>query len=196
MAFNPTEHFIRLPKKKKNERGQWETINTDYLEVKWRVVWFREEKPNWGIETEAAQITNEKAIFKCTIKDESGRIISTGYGSETPNDFQDFIEKAETKSVGRALAYLGYGTQFAPELDEGDRIADSPIERVNTNEKPNTKPDKITEYQKKVIGGLVKSKKLTPEKMSEIIKELYKKDNSNELTKKEASNLIEYIKGL
>lgn len=31
------------------------------------------------------------------------------------------------KAVGRALAMLGYGTQFAPELDEGDRIVDSPI---------------------------------------------------------------------
>jgi hypothetical protein len=30
--------------------------------------------------------------------------------------------------VGRALAMLGYGTQFAPELDEGDRIVDSPVE--------------------------------------------------------------------
>jgi hypothetical protein len=35
--------------------------------------------------------------------------------------------KAETKAVGRALAMLGYGTQFAPEMDEGERIVDSPV---------------------------------------------------------------------
>ena len=39
------------------------------------------------------------------------------------------MEKAETGSIGRALALLGYGTQFcADELDEGDRIVDAPAE--------------------------------------------------------------------
>jgi hypothetical protein len=32
-------------------------------------------------------------------------------------------------AIGRALAALGYGTQFAPELDEQHRIVDSPVER-------------------------------------------------------------------
>ncbi len=31
-----------------------------------------------------------------------------------------------TGAVGRALAYCGYGTQFAPELEEGNRLADAP----------------------------------------------------------------------
>ena len=39
------------------------------------------------------------------------------------------MEKAETGSIGRALAYCGYGTQFcADELDEAERIVDAPIE--------------------------------------------------------------------
>ncbi|HTD18454.1 MAG TPA: hypothetical protein VK667_02885, partial [Ktedonobacteraceae bacterium] len=40
-----------------------------------------------------------------------------------------YIEKAETGAIGRALAALGYGTQFAPELNEEHRIVDSPVER-------------------------------------------------------------------
>ena len=55
---------------------------------------------------------------------------SSGYGSESVKDFGDYLEKAETKAVGRALAMLGYGTQFAPELDEGDRIVDSPVAKI------------------------------------------------------------------
>lgn len=128
--FNPSEYIIKLPKNSRNKKtGKWETTYADYLEVKWRVVWFREEKPLWAIQTKHIEITEDRAIFKCIIEDETGRTVSTGYGSETQRDFGDFIEKAETKAIGRALAYLGYGTQFAPELDEEDRIVDAPVNK-------------------------------------------------------------------
>ena len=113
--FNPNDHLIQLKGK-------------DYLQVMWRLVWFREEKPLWAITTQMiAHDTEAKhCIFKAEILDENGLVKSTGTGSESIKDFGDYIEKAETKAVGRALAMLGYGTQFAPELDEGDRIVDSP----------------------------------------------------------------------
>lgn len=113
--FNPNEHLIDLNRKK-------------YLQVMWRLVWFREEKPNWAIDTKLEQLSENHAVFSAKIYDENGILKSAGYGSEGIKDFRDFIEKAETKAVGRALAMLGYGTQFAPELDEGDRIVDSPVE--------------------------------------------------------------------
>ena len=52
---------------------------------------------------------------------------------ETEVGFPDYIEKAETGAVGRALAMCGYGTLQAPEFDEGERIADAPIEKGNGN---------------------------------------------------------------
>ena len=123
--FNPNDYLISLKGK-------------DYLQVMWRLVWFREEKPNWCINTEKIEISAEHAIFKCIIFDDKGVQVCAGHGSETKKDFGDFIEKAETKAVGRALAMLGYGTQFAPELDEGERIVDSPV----------SKPEKTTETYK------------------------------------------------
>ena len=33
------------------------------------------------------------------------------------------------RAIGRALAALGYGTQFAPELNEEHRIVDAPVDR-------------------------------------------------------------------
>lgn len=102
----------------------------DYLEVKYRVVWFREEKPTWAIETEYLQVTADVAIAKATIRDDQGRVIATGHKTETPQGFADFVEKAETGAIGRALALCGFGTQFcADELDEGDRIVDAPATR-------------------------------------------------------------------
>lgn len=121
MGFNVNEHLISLKGK-------------DYLQVMWRLVWFREEKPNWSIETQLVKLEDKQAVFQAKILNEEGRQIASGYGSETPNDFKDFIEKAETKAIGRALAMLGYGTQFAPELDEGERVVDSPVEKpLNTS---------------------------------------------------------------
>lgn len=127
MAFSVNEHLSKLK-------------NKDYLEVKWRMVWFREQCPQGTIETEMLRLDSEKglAVFKAIVTDGNGGI-GQGHGSETAKDFGDFIEKAETKAIGRALATLGYGTQFAPELDEGARLVDSPVER--TKAAPPSSPD-------------------------------------------------------
>ena len=113
--FNPKEHLMDLKGKQ-------------YLQVMWRLVWFREDKPLWCIDTHLEQLTENHAVFSAKIFDENGVQKASGYGSESVKDFRDFIEKAETKAIGRALVMLGYGTQFAPELDEGERIVDSPVE--------------------------------------------------------------------
>lgn len=100
-----------------------------YLEVKYRLVWFREEHPMWSIETQLVSVTDTSAYAKATIRDETGRIIATSHKFESVQGFPDFIEKAETGAIGRALALIGYGTQFcADELDEGKRIVDAPAD--------------------------------------------------------------------
>jgi len=111
----------------------------DYLEVKYRIVWFLEERPKFSIETEPVQVTTTSAFFKATVRDEAGRIAATGHKFEDKSGFPDFIEKAETGAIGRALILLGYGTQFcADELDEGERIVDSPTS-IRRNDAFNSK---------------------------------------------------------
>lgn len=103
-----------------------------YLPVAQRLIWFREDKPTWGIET---QIMAEKdsAMARAVIKDDAGKIIATAHKTETLKGFPDYIEKAETGAVGRALALCGYGTQFAlSDLDEGERIVDAPVGGVKS----------------------------------------------------------------
>lgn len=100
----------------------------EYLEVKYRLVWFREDHPDWSIETELVSVTDVSAYAKATVRDDKGRIIATSHKFESIQGFPDFIEKAETGAIGRALALIGYGTQFcADELDEGKRIVDAPV---------------------------------------------------------------------
>lgn len=107
----------------------------DYLDVPYRVQWMREEHLDWGIETAFQTLTEKIAIAHATIRDASGRILAQATKSETPQGFEDYIEKSETGAVGRALAFCGYGTQFAQaELardlddDQGENIVDAPKE--------------------------------------------------------------------
>ena len=101
-----------------------------YLPVSARMIWFREEHPDWGIETEPIEINHEKqyAVFRARIFNAEGKLMAMGTKKEDVKGFGDYIEKAETGAVGRALALCGFGTQFSPELDEtgGGRLADSP----------------------------------------------------------------------
>ena len=145
-AFNPNEHVMQL----KSRDG-----SKDYLPVQWRLVWFREMCPQGTIDTEEIEVDldremeeeafawnaekrrSEKIIkrakgyarFRAIVTDGKGGR-ATGTKSECAASFSDYIEKAETGAIGRALAALGYGTQFAPEFNEEHRIVDSPVERT------------------------------------------------------------------
>ena len=139
MAFNPKEHLIQMSGK----NGQ----TSDYLEVKWRLVWLREDHPTWGIETELLQY-DVFAILKAAVKDETGRVIATGHGMAKTGGSAKWagreIEKAETAAIGRALAHAGIGTQFIDDETEGegdhDHIADSPVERKGNAQPKNATP--------------------------------------------------------
>jgi hypothetical protein len=154
-----------------------------YLEVKYRLVWLREEHPEAQITTEIVHLDLDKevsaevsewddnlrksvkvtkhakglVIFKATITLPNGAI-GTGTKCENAAAFGDWIEKAETGSVGRALASLGFGTAATDEMSEGEgRVVDAPVER-----KPSYDPDKpCTEQQLQTICRLQRELGLT-----------------------------------
>lgn len=108
-----------------------------YLQVMHRLVWFREEHPDWSIVTSFVQQTDQYSIARAEIHTPGGQIIATAHKREDAKHFPDHNEKSETGAIGRALALCGYGTQFAPELDEEHRIVDSPTPpEAKANERP------------------------------------------------------------
>jgi hypothetical protein len=178
--FNPNEHIMQI----KSSQG-----SKDYMPVAWRLVWFREQCPQGTIDTEELEYDTERPVeaeisvwnpekrrsekiikkakgyarYRAVVTDGKGGR-ATGTKSENAANFADFGEKAETGSIGRALAALGYGTQFAPELDEEHRIVDSPVDRTpaptasagngrivamrpGTAGNANQNPDAVTEQQ-------------------------------------------------
>jgi hypothetical protein len=143
-SFNPSEHLLQL----KSSQG-----SKDYLPVCWRLCWFRDVCPQGTIDTEELEYDTERPVeaevsvwnpdkrrsekvikkakgyarYRAVVTDGKGGR-ATGTKSENAANFADYGEKAETGAIGRALAALGYGTAFAPELDEEHRIVDAPAE--------------------------------------------------------------------
>lgn len=116
-----------------------------YLPVRRRIVWMRGEitpHPGWTIDTVAEDVTKGTfkggkveggyARYRANVFDETGRLIGTGTKTEYSERFMDFVEKAETGAIGRALAVAGFGTEAAIDIDEGldqERLADAPVSR-------------------------------------------------------------------
>jgi len=141
--FEPQRHLMQIKGK-------------EYLTVQNRLIWFIKDqralieggqaRTAYTIQTEMVEHDRDQgwAHFKTYVRDVLGNE-ATMYGSESMRDFPDYIEKASTKSLGRALLLLGYGTAFTAEIDEGDRVVDAPLQRTNgyaapTNMRPTAAP--------------------------------------------------------
>ena len=124
--YDPNEHLMQL-------KGR------QYLNVQNRLLWFIRDqraliagglsRTPYIVQSDLVELDREQgwAHFKTFVRDVLGNE-ATMFGSESARDFPDYVEKASTKSLGRALLALGYGTAFAPEIDEGDRVVDSPVD--------------------------------------------------------------------
>jgi hypothetical protein len=175
----------------------------DYLEVKWRVVWLRSEHPDATIETELVKQSPPSArgepgiaIFRARVA-LPGAGEASGWGSETSTDFRDYIEKAETKALGRALAALGYGTQFCEDFTFSDAEREEAASAATGNGKPAAPPEKrlASEPQIKAIYALARDMHaLDQAAADERTMERFGR-TAAELTRREASQLIDELKG-
>src|SRR5258708_17577378 len=153
MTFDTKEHLMKI----KSSQG-----SKDYVPVQFRLVWFRELNPQGTIDTEELEYDTERPVeadvyvwnpekrkSEKTVKKSKGyaryrAIVTDGKGgratgtkSENAANFADYGEKAETGSIGRALAALGYGTQFTgDELNQCHPIVVSPVHLPDQNTAP------------------------------------------------------------
>lgn len=206
--FDPAKHLTTIGK------GSRAAL---YLEVKWRVAWLRSEHPDATVTTEMTQFANPLphpetgevagyAVFRAEITI-PGRGSATGWGSVRQSDFGDYLEKAETKAIGRACATLGYGTQFCADheydADNSGRVVDAPVARSSGGDaskqpsqpKPNGGGDSAlaTEQQIKFIRDMAAKIGLSDDAIHAEVGQAYGLPMS-QLNRRNASAFIEVLK--
>lgn len=173
----------------------------NYLQVAHRLVWFREDHPIAEIITEPLSIEATSAIFRAKIVI-GGTVIAVAHKKETESGFPDFVEKAETGAVGRALAFCGYGTQFEPALDEGDRLADSPIDvpKVTAQKKEVSKKPANAELLLTSISNaakvIIEKKKMTLEEIKALLNSDYNVGTKEELDPGQQQEFLDKLIGI
>lgn len=177
---------------------------SDYLEVKWRLVWLRHVHPEAHIETELVTNEDNRAVFKARVSVPDGAS-ATGWGSEGALNFPNYIEAAETKAIGRALAALGFGTQFCPDFDFGaneNQVVDAPVtlrsapSNVTTGsfDREQVSADQAaTTRQLNLIGVIKRELGLESKALDQLSQEVTGRA-TDDLSRKEASRLIEVLK--
>lgn len=174
----------------------------DYLEVKWRLLWLRTAHPDAQIETEMISHDGQMAVFKAQVSIPEGGS-ATGWGSEHYNDFRDYIEKAETKAIGRALSALGFGTQFCSDFDftgSTNRVVDAPIDLQQRREGTRDQAavaapiEGPTENQIRYLTMIARELGINDADLQEESRALYGQEVSS-LTRRDISQFIDRLKG-
>ena len=133
----------------------------DYVEVNKRVMAFRELEPNGTITTEIVDIKEDKngggiVTMKATVCYGEGRILATGTAQEKESSSYinktSYIENCETSAVGRALGFIGIGTDtsIASAEEVLNAITNQGKSTGNAGTKDNTEDKKLT-YRERVI---------------------------------------------
>ena len=94
------------------------TINIhgkQYVEVKERIKYFRENFKDWSLTSDLLELTDERCVIKATISNEQDRVLASGIAYETKGSSYinktSFVENCETSAWGRALGNLGIGVE-------------------------------------------------------------------------------------
>jgi len=175
------------------------TVNgADYLEVKWRLVWLRSVHPDAVLETDLVSHQDNRAIFKAKVTLPSGATAS-GFGSEAYENFPEYIEAAETKAIGRALAAVGFGSQFCSDFilaESAGILADAPVKPVGARQAESQPAVNIeqpmTNKQYNLIQIRARDNNFSPEELDAFASKVTGSAVAD-LSRRSASNLIDAL---
>ncbi|MBE5813099.1 MAG: hypothetical protein E7314_05540 [Clostridiales bacterium] len=115
-GFEPKDYMRKIDEDKENPK--W------YLDVKYRILWFRLCHKNGRISTKIFSHTDKSAVVEAKIyldyKDSADQFISSATSQKNIEDSPSYLEWAETAAIGRALSNGGFGIQFCDRLEGND----------------------------------------------------------------------------
>lgn len=155
----------------------------EYVMVNERIKYFRENLPEYSLETEIIKLDDRQIIMKAIVKNEKGRVIATGHAEEKQGDGYinktSFIENCETSAVGRALGCMGIG------IDAGIASAEEVANAMNKQEPKNPVIDRFNKF-------IENQKYINFDKAGDIVRGKYGKNIEN-LTTEQQTELKKII---
>ncbi|MGH6915370.1 MAG: hypothetical protein ACREH3_16905, partial [Geminicoccales bacterium] len=91
-------------------------------------VWLRNQEPDASVETQMVATSEDDVVCRATITLQSGGT-ATAHGSANRTESERAVEEAESRALGRALAALGFGAEYAD--DDVIEIQPSPEPPLN-----------------------------------------------------------------
>lgn len=85
---------------------------SDYLDLKWRLLWLRSEHPDARVETQLVPGADDEIICRASITFRENNGGASAHGSARHPEDESPVEAAEDRALARALAALGYGTEY------------------------------------------------------------------------------------
>ena len=174
----------------------------NYLEVKYRLVMLREMFPEASIETELVYHDPEKhlAVARATVTlppmSHGGpwQAKTVEHKMEERKDFHDYVEKACTGAIGRALTAIGIGVQYSGvEYDyEDDAVNQKEFKGVDTPVDL-AKMGKLADVRAELKAQV---DRLGTMKVIAESQRLFKKTSSSELSEAELGELVEALKAI
>lgn len=154
-----------------------------------------DENKSLSIETSVVQYNEETTVVQASIKTEKGTFTGLGNASVKRDRVLSnaILELAETRAIARALRFAGYGVEYTgfEEVGEGkNQPAEEQLEQVEEQKKA----DNATKAQINTIFSIAKNLNLSNDELRELIQDKTGKSYSKDLSKKDASQIINILK--
>ena len=197
-----SKYIQKITRKERQEDGSYITVTRDYMMVDGRVQEF----------TDIHKEQNKKFKFTRRFeKDKEGNIIchakvfseifgtaeaTAGAYGKTLVDKSNPYENAETSAYGRCLGFFGIGL-LGGGIATAEEIKEALDRQDEATEIPKPKEDslKITSAQTRYIHMLIEEIDLPDEEYLKILEDNFGVSSSNQLSKLQASKLIDILKG-
>lgn len=151
-----------------------------------------------SIETNILFYNEDAVVIQAHVKTEKGAFSGIGNSSAKRDRIlaNAIIELAETRAIARALRFAGYGVEYTgyEEMGEIKNTAEinSGLNEITIEE--NTDTENATKTQLSAIFSMAHTINMSNDELRKLIQEMTGKSYSKELSKKDASAVINFLK--
>ncbi|MFZ5354193.1 MAG: hypothetical protein ACOZCL_15940 [Bacillota bacterium] len=153
-----------------------------------------------SIETSILYYNEESVVVQAHVKTDKGSFSGIGNASVKRDRVlaNAIIELAETRAIARSLRFAGYGVEFTgfEEVGESKNLdAESDNEGIKYPDEEDPKKQALaTKAQINAIFSLAQSFNISNDELRGLMQDMTGKNYSKDLTKKDASSIISYLK--